>query len=120
MQVGEEGELNLRGKKNRSPIVIGEVVGIHIDDKLITDGIVDITKVRPIARLGYVDYSVVNEVFGIMRRASPEAAIATSKKANNFSPSSSKDDRSLAVTLRGPLRGHLRVTESESCVVTAP
>jgi hypothetical protein len=80
MQVGEEGELNLRGKKNRSPIVIGEVVGIHIDDKLITDGIVDITKVRPIARLGYVDYSVVNEVFGIMRRASPEAAIAASKK----------------------------------------
>ena len=70
------------GKKNRSSIVIGEVVGIHIDDKLITEGMVDITRARPIARLGYMDYSVVNDVFEIMRPASPEAAIAAAKKAN--------------------------------------
>jgi flavin reductase (DIM6/NTAB) family NADH-FMN oxidoreductase RutF len=70
------------GKKNRSSVVIGEVVGIHIDDKLIRDGMVDITKARPVARLGYMDYSVVNDVFEIMRPASPEAAIAAAKKAN--------------------------------------
>jgi hypothetical protein len=58
------------------------VVGIHIDDALITDGMVDITKARPIARLGYMDYSVVNEVFEIMRPASPEAAIAAAKRVN--------------------------------------
>ena len=70
------------GKQNRSSIVIGEVVGIHIDDALITGGMVDVTKARPIARLGYMDYSVVSEVFEIMRPASPEDAIAAAKKAN--------------------------------------
>jgi flavin reductase (DIM6/NTAB) family NADH-FMN oxidoreductase RutF len=69
------------GKRNRSSIVIGEVVGIHIDDALITDGMVDITKARPIARLGYMDYCVVDEVFEILRPVSPEAAIAAAKAA---------------------------------------
>ena len=51
------------GSKNRSEIIIGEVVGVHIDESIIRDGKVDITKARPIARLGYWDYCVVNEVF---------------------------------------------------------
>jgi flavin reductase (DIM6/NTAB) family NADH-FMN oxidoreductase RutF len=67
------------GKRNRSSVVIGEVVGIHIDDALITNGMVDITKARPIARLGYMDYCVVDEVFAIMRPESPEAAIQSAK-----------------------------------------
>lgn len=70
------------GKRNRSSIVIGEVVGIHIDDSLIADGKVDITKARPIARLGYMDYCVVDEVFPIMRPASPQAAVEAAKKVN--------------------------------------
>lgn len=48
-------------------IVIGEVVGIHIRDDVITDGKVDIAKIRPIARMGYMDYAVVNEVFAMKR-----------------------------------------------------
>jgi flavin reductase (DIM6/NTAB) family NADH-FMN oxidoreductase RutF len=48
-------------------IVIGRVVGIHIDDDLIVDGRVDITRARPIARLGYMDYCVVDEVFAMDR-----------------------------------------------------
>jgi len=76
------------GKKNRSSIVIGEVVGIHIDDSLITNGMVDITRARPIARLGYMDYCVVDEVFEMMRPESPAAAIAAAQKANNLTPSS--------------------------------
>jgi flavin reductase (DIM6/NTAB) family NADH-FMN oxidoreductase RutF len=69
------------GKKNRSSVVIGEVVGVHIDDALITNGLVDITKARPIARLGYMDYCVVDEVFAIHRPESPEAAVAAAKAA---------------------------------------
>jgi flavin reductase (DIM6/NTAB) family NADH-FMN oxidoreductase RutF len=69
------------GSKNRSSIVIGEVVGIHIDDSLITDGMVDITRARPIARLGYMDYCVVDEAFEIRRPVSPEGAIAAAKAA---------------------------------------
>ena len=55
------------GKPNRSHIVIGEVVGIHIDDSVIVDGMVDITKMKPIARLGYMDYAVVDEFFTMPR-----------------------------------------------------
>jgi flavin reductase (DIM6/NTAB) family NADH-FMN oxidoreductase RutF len=69
------------GTRSRSSIVIGEVVGIHIDDALIADGMVDIRKARPIARLGYMDYCVVDEVFEILRPVSPEAAIAAAHGA---------------------------------------
>jgi flavin reductase (DIM6/NTAB) family NADH-FMN oxidoreductase RutF len=40
-------------------LVIGLVVGIHIDDRFIKDGLVDTAGMRPIARLGYMDYAVV-------------------------------------------------------------
>ncbi len=40
-------------------MVIGLVVGIHIDDRFITDGLVNTSAMRPIARLGYMDYAVV-------------------------------------------------------------
>jgi len=59
--------------------VLGEVVGIHIDDSLITDGMVDITHARPIARLGYMDYCVVDDVFEMLRPASPQAAMAAAQ-----------------------------------------
>jgi flavin reductase (DIM6/NTAB) family NADH-FMN oxidoreductase RutF len=55
------------GKANRSQIVIGEVVGIHIDDSVIVDGMVDIRKMKPIARLGYMDYAVVDDFFTMAR-----------------------------------------------------
>ncbi len=48
-------------------MVIGQVVGIHIDDSIIKDGMVDMSKYRPLARLGYKDYSYVNEVFSLDR-----------------------------------------------------
>ncbi len=50
-----------------SHVVIGEVVGIHIDDGVIVDGIVDIGLLRPVARLGYMDYAVVEESFSMAR-----------------------------------------------------
>jgi hypothetical protein len=46
--------------------VIGRVVGIHIrDDALTTDGRLDIANIRPLARLGYTDYTSVTEVFSM-------------------------------------------------------
>ena len=52
--------------------MIGEVVDIHIDDALITDGMMDISRMRPIARLGYMDYSVVDEMFAMLRPTAPD------------------------------------------------
>jgi hypothetical protein len=42
-----------------STVVFGEVVGVYIDDAFIRDGRVDTGAMRPLARLGYMDYSVV-------------------------------------------------------------
>ena len=50
-------------------MVIGRVVGIHIDDKVITAGKVDLNKVKPLSRLGYMDYSFVDNIFEMNRPA---------------------------------------------------
>ncbi len=47
--------------------VFGEVVGVHLRDDCMVDGLFDITKFNPLARLGYRDYSVVREVFSLNR-----------------------------------------------------
>jgi flavin reductase (DIM6/NTAB) family NADH-FMN oxidoreductase RutF len=39
-------------------LVIGQVVGVHIDDRFIVDGFVDTAAMAPIARAGYRDYFV--------------------------------------------------------------
>jgi len=41
-------------------MVIGEVVGVYIDDAFIRDGQVQSGAMRPLARLGYMDYSVLS------------------------------------------------------------
>ena len=47
--------------------MLGQVVGIHIADEAIVNGKVDITRLKPIARLGYGDYAVIDKVFTIKR-----------------------------------------------------
>jgi flavin reductase (DIM6/NTAB) family NADH-FMN oxidoreductase RutF len=54
-----------RGEPNN--LVIGTVVGVHIDDAILKDGFVDLSRVRPIARLGYMDYAVVDTIFSMRR-----------------------------------------------------
>ena len=60
-------DLPVRSDGKPSHMVIGEVIGIHIDDSVIVDGIVDIGLLRPVARLGYMDYTVVDEAFTMTR-----------------------------------------------------
>jgi flavin reductase (DIM6/NTAB) family NADH-FMN oxidoreductase RutF len=51
-------------------LVLGHVVGVHIDDRFITpDGRFDTAAARPIARCGYSDYAVVDSLFSIVRPA---------------------------------------------------
>ncbi|KAF1841481.1 uncharacterized protein K460DRAFT_369510 [Cucurbitaria berberidis CBS 394.84] len=44
-------------------VVVAKVVGIHIDERVLTDGKVDVAKTEPIARCGYYSYAVVRETF---------------------------------------------------------
>ena len=61
------GLTDVDGNEARYSMVLGQVVRIHIDDAYIDGGMVDIARIRPIARLGYHDYAVVNEVFSMRR-----------------------------------------------------
>jgi flavin reductase (DIM6/NTAB) family NADH-FMN oxidoreductase RutF len=53
--------------RNGFDLVLGEVVGVHIDDQFVKEGLVDTAAMRLIARLGYLDYSVTDEVFALKR-----------------------------------------------------
>ena len=58
-------------------IVIGRVAQVHIDDKVILDnGKLDIKSIKPIARLGYYDYTVVNEIFEMKAPAASKEELA--------------------------------------------
>ncbi|MCB1490972.1 MAG: flavin reductase family protein [Rhodobiaceae bacterium] len=57
----------LDGKSAGAWMVLGQVVGVHIDDTVIIDGRVDVTLFRPLARLGYMQYASVDSVFSIQR-----------------------------------------------------
>ncbi len=54
-----------QGRPNN--IVIGQVVGIHVADDVITDGMIDVKKINPLARLGYLDYATIDNVFSLER-----------------------------------------------------
>ena len=57
--------LKLPGKNNN--MIIGEVIGIHISDDFLKDGVFDILDFKPIARLGYMDYTTISEKFSLER-----------------------------------------------------
>jgi len=48
-------------------VVFGQVVGVHIDDRFIVDGLLDTAAMKPIARCGYDQYAVVESVFSMPR-----------------------------------------------------
>ena len=60
-------ELPCDTPEGRNAICIGRVIGIHIHDDYLKDGMVDIATIKPIARLGYHDYTAVETVFEMVR-----------------------------------------------------
>jgi len=40
-------------------VVFGQVVAIFVDERVVKDGLVDTAGMRPLARMGYMDYAVV-------------------------------------------------------------
>jgi flavin reductase (DIM6/NTAB) family NADH-FMN oxidoreductase RutF len=59
-------------------VVIGQVVGVHIDERFIRNGLLDTAAMQPIARGGYHDYSVLTESFTMRRPASVTEATKAS------------------------------------------
>ncbi|MGG7646046.1 flavin reductase family protein [Rhodovulum sp. YNF3179] len=48
-------------------VVFGEVTGVHLRDDCLVEGIFDVTRYRPLARMGYRDYAVIRDVFSLKR-----------------------------------------------------
>ncbi|RWB27513.1 MAG: flavin reductase family protein [Mesorhizobium sp.] len=57
----------LDGTLTSAVVVAGEVVGVHIDDAFLNDGMFDIIKAGNVSRLGYMDYASVSEIFSMRR-----------------------------------------------------
>jgi len=57
--------VKLLGKDNN--MIIGEVVGIHLSDEFIKNGVFDILTFKPVARMGYKDYIKICEKFSLER-----------------------------------------------------
>lgn len=55
------------GPMGSADIVIGKVIRIHIDDAALTPaGRLDIARIKPLARLGYFDYTYVDTTFEML------------------------------------------------------
>jgi flavin reductase (DIM6/NTAB) family NADH-FMN oxidoreductase RutF len=72
-------------------VLFGEVVAIYIDERFVKDGLVDTAAMRPVARMGYMDYAVVT----------PETSFTLNR------PETAADRRSARVT-PGPWDGGYR------------
>lgn len=48
-------------------VAIGEVVGIHIDGRVLKEGLVDVEELKPLGRMGYLEYTVPPRSFEMLR-----------------------------------------------------
>lgn len=72
-------------------VVIGKVIGIHIDERVMTNGKIDIAKTEPIARCGYHDYMVVREVFEMKVPGESKAMLAGLEGSARFNRNMNKE-----------------------------
>jgi flavin reductase (DIM6/NTAB) family NADH-FMN oxidoreductase RutF len=56
-------------------LLIGQVIGLHIDDAALDGkGLIDTARLKPLARLGYRDYTCVERVFDLDEYSVRDAA----------------------------------------------
>ena len=58
---------DVEGKPLERYVVFGQAIGVYIDDRFIKNGRLDTAAMKPIARCGYDEYAVVENVFKMTR-----------------------------------------------------
>lgn len=58
---------DMEGKPTDSHMVVGQVVGIHIAERVVRNGRFDLALADPIMRLGYMDYAGIDALFELER-----------------------------------------------------
>jgi flavin reductase (DIM6/NTAB) family NADH-FMN oxidoreductase RutF len=61
---------DVEGQQLERYVVFGQAIGVYIDDRFIRNGRLDTAAMKPIARGGYHDYSVLSESFTMRRPTS--------------------------------------------------
>ncbi len=61
---------DLDGRATDRFVVFGQVVGVHIDEAYLVDGLFDTARAGALARCGYQDYAAVTETFRLVRPTS--------------------------------------------------
>tara|TARA_Y100000590_G_scaffold168637_1_gene192888 strand:- start:1006 stop:1614 length:609 start_codon:yes stop_codon:yes gene_type:complete len=54
-------------KGNPNHLIIGNIIGINVSDKIIKNDRVDIGELKPISRMGYDEYALINTIFSMKR-----------------------------------------------------
>src|SRR5262245_27026003 len=59
-------------EENAGSMVLGQVVGVHIDEAILKNGRVDVGAFKPVARLGYSEYTTTDNVWAMRRPDDPK------------------------------------------------
>ncbi|WP_294644281.1 flavin reductase family protein [uncultured Aureimonas sp.] len=65
--------VGLDGAESDAVMVIGQVVGIHIDERILRDGRIALDLARPLSRLGYLDFASTDDAFELRRPSRADA-----------------------------------------------
>jgi flavin reductase (DIM6/NTAB) family NADH-FMN oxidoreductase RutF len=72
-------------------VVFGRVVAVHIADEAIdVNGMVDVLKIQPLARMGYYDYTFVDNKFEMVIPGNSKALLAGLEGSADKAKSSSE------------------------------
>ena len=63
----QEIELPSTLEESINVTIIASVLGVHIRDEVLVDGMIDLGKINPLARLGYLQYTSVRDIFAMTR-----------------------------------------------------
>jgi flavin reductase (DIM6/NTAB) family NADH-FMN oxidoreductase RutF len=58
---------DVEGRTLERVLVLGQVVGMHVDERFVKNGRLDAVAMQPIARCGYDEYTVVDRIFSMTR-----------------------------------------------------
>lgn len=77
MECAYHSSMTIPGNKGPHHLIVGRVLGVHIADGMVgADGKIDILKIRPLARLGYLDYTSVEALITMLPKGPGAEAAA--------------------------------------------
>ena len=58
---------DIEGNLTGAVIIIGQVVGVHLNDEVLRDGRFDVNLAEPVSRLGYMDFGLTSDLHEMTR-----------------------------------------------------